>query len=125
MGPSSYENLAQFWIFLNKKVRPWVGAGFGFYEWEVNYCTKTKDKTYGKDRGFVTGLTFLGGIDFEPMPGILLTAFIDMGSPVANYKIEGLFYPQWDIDYNAHIMGTNRFGISVAFNASKPANTKK
>ena len=114
------------YYLLNKKIRPWVGAGFGFYEWEVNYCNKEKDKTYGNDRGFVTGITVLGGIDFEPMPGIIITTFIDLTSPVAEYSIEGLFYPQWDIDnFNAHIMGTNRFGISLSFNASKPAGKRK
>ena len=114
------------YYLLNKKVRPWIGAGFGFYEWEVNYCNKEKDKTYGNDRGFVTGITFLGGIDFEPMPGTIITTFIDLTSPVAEYNIEGLFYPQWDIDnFNAHIMGTNRFGISLSFNASKPAGKRK
>ena len=114
------------YYLLNKKIRPWVGAGFGFYEWEVNYCNKEKDKTYGNDRGFVTGITVLGGIDFEPIPGIIITTFIDLTSPVAEYSIEGLFYPQWDIDnFNSHIMGTNRFGISLSFNASKPAGKRK
>lgn len=79
------------YFFLNKKVRPWIGAGFGFYGWHVNYFNDKKDKTYGKDNGFVTGLTYIAGIDFELMPGMRITPFVDLASPVANYKFEGLF----------------------------------
>jgi hypothetical protein len=103
------------YAFMKGNIRPWLGGGFGFYEWQVNYCTKEKDKTYGKDKGFATGFSLMGGIDFEPFTGTVFTLFADLGSPVANYKIEGLFYPQWNIDYNAHIMGTSRFGLSVSF----------
>ncbi|MGB8489717.1 MAG: hypothetical protein WCE64_01530 [Bacteroidales bacterium] len=110
------------YVFMKGNIRPWLGGGFGFYEWEANYCTKEKDKTYGKDRGFATGFSVLGGIDFEPFTGTVFTLFADLGSPVANYKIEGLFYPQWDIDYNAHIMGTTRLGLTVSF---EPARRSK
>jgi hypothetical protein len=103
------------YLFGNKNIRPWVGAAVGFYEWQANYYNQDKTKTYGSDKGYVTGLTYLAGIDFEPMSGIMLTVFADLASPVANYKMEGLFYPQWDIDYSSHIMGTNRFGITISF----------
>ncbi len=103
------------YILGNKKIRPWAGAAFGFYEWQANYYNENKTKTYGSDKGYVTGLTFLAGIDFEPMSVVVITAFADLASPVANYKMEGLFYPQWDIDYNSHIMGTNRFGLTISF----------
>jgi hypothetical protein len=113
------------YFFLKNKIRPWVGAGFGFYEWEVNYFNEVKDKTYGSDRGYITGLTYMAGIDFELINGIFLTAFVDMASPVASYQIEGLFYPQWDINYDSHIMGTNRFGISLSFaSISKTGRTR-
>lgn len=103
------------YYFLNGKARPWVGAGFGFYEWEVNYCNKKKDKTYGKDRGFVPGFTYLVGIDIKVMPGFTIAPFLDMASPVAKYKIEGLFYPQWDIEYDSPIMAAYRLGLSIIF----------
>ena len=110
--------LAGKYAFSDKKVRPWVGLGFGFYEWQANYFNPEKDKTYGGDRDFIFGLTYLGGIDFEVMDDIVITAFADMASPVAEYTIEGLFYDQWDItDYQAHIMGPYRFGITLSFAA--------
>jgi hypothetical protein len=104
----------------NKKVRPWLGAGFGFYKWNANYYNEDKSKTYGSDNGFVTGLTFLCGIDIELMPGIFITPFADLASPVATYKMEGLFYPQWNIEYDSHIMGTNRVGITLSFAPHPP-----
>lgn len=107
------------YYMLNKKIRPWIGAGFGFYEWEANYYNESKDQTYGSDRDFVTGITFLGGIDFEPVTGLVIALFADLASPVANYQMEGLFYPQWDIDYESHIMGTSRLGLTISFDASK------
>ncbi len=112
------------YILLDRKFRPWLGAGFGFYEWQVNYCTKKKDQTYGNDKGFATGFSILGGIDFVPFEGTQITLFVDLGSPVANYHIEGLFYPQWDIDYSAHIMGTNRFGMTISFSAGSGVKRK-
>ncbi len=107
--------------FGNNNIRPWAGAAFGLYKWTANYFNEDKTKSYGKDEGYVTGLTFLLGIDFEPMAGIVITPFVDMASPVAHYEIKGLFYPQWNIEYNSHIMGTNRFGISVSFSPVSPA----
>jgi len=103
------------YIIGEKKIRPWFGAAFGYYKWVVNYFNADKKQTYGKDEGSATGLTYQLGVDIEIMPGIIMTPFADFASPVANYKITGLFYPQWDIDYNAHIMGTSRFGLTLSF----------
>jgi hypothetical protein len=105
----------------NNSIRPWAGAAFGFYRWTANYFNEDKSKSYGKDEGFVTGLTFLIGIDLEPMQGIVVTPFVDLASPVATYKMTGLFYPQWDIEYNSHVMGTNRIGVSICFSPVSPA----
>ena len=77
----------------DKKVRPWLGAGFGYYQWDVNYFNDKKDKTYGTDSGSATGLTYLLGLDVELMPGTVLTFFGDFATPIAQYTIEGLFYP--------------------------------
>lgn len=100
----------------SKSIRPWVGAGFGFYRWDVNYCNKAKDKSYGKDGGYVTGLTYLAGVDFVLAPGFTLAPFVDVTSPVADYHIKGLFYPQWNIDWtNTPIMGAYRIGITLFF----------
>lgn len=108
------------YIFGEKKMRPWIGAGFGYYQWTVNYFNPEKDKTYGSDTGNATGLTYLLGVDMHLMEGTVLTLFADMASPVVEYEIEGLFYPQWDIsDYQTHIMGTSRFGISLSFSTGK------
>jgi hypothetical protein len=101
--------------FGTASIRPWAGAAFGFYKWTANYFNEDKSKSYGKDDGFVTGLTFLMGIDLEPMAGIVVTPFIDLASPVATYKMKGLFYPQWNIEYDSHIMGTNRVGLTISF----------
>lgn len=102
--------------FGNKNIRPWIGAGFGYYQWDVNYFNETKDQTYGKDSGGATGLTYLLGLDFNITEEIVFTFFADMGSPIVQYEMEGLFYPQWNIaDYQSPIMGTSRFGISLSY----------
>jgi hypothetical protein len=103
------------YIFGNEKIRPWAGAAFGFYKWQASYFNEDKTQTYGDDQGYVSGLTFLVGFDFELTSDIVISAFGDFASPVANYEMEGLFYPEWDIDYDAHIMGTNRFGLTLSF----------
>jgi hypothetical protein len=99
----------------NNNIRPWAGAAFGLYKWTANYYNGDKSKSYGKDDGYVTGLTFQLGIDLEPITGIVVTPFIDLASPVVTYKMTGLFYPQWDIEYDSHIIGTNRFGLAISF----------
>jgi hypothetical protein len=99
----------------NSNIRPWAGAAFGLYKWTANYFNEDKSKSYGKDDGYATGLTFQLGIDFEPITGIVVTPFIDLASPAVTYKMTGLFYPQWDIEYDSHIMGTNRFGLAISF----------
>jgi hypothetical protein len=109
------------YVIGNNNIRPWAGAAFGFYKWTANYYNEDKTKSYGKDDGFVTGLTFLIGIDLEPMAGIVISPFVDLASPVATYKMTGLFYPQWDIEYNSHIMGTNRIGVTISFSPISPA----
>jgi hypothetical protein len=104
------------YIFGKKRFRPWAGAAFGLYDWEASYLDKSVDKTYGCGRGYVTGLTFLAGIDYKLTPDKIITAYVDFGSPVAKYTIKGLFYPQWDvIDYRSYIIGPYRMGITVSF----------
>lgn len=104
------------YVFGGNKVRPWAGLGFGFYQWTANYLSKDKSSTYGFDSGYTTGLTYLGGVDITIMDDTMLSIFADLASPVAEYTIEGLFYDQWDItDWDAHIMGQYRFGISLFF----------
>jgi len=108
------------YIIGNKKIRPWVGAAFGYYKWTANYFNSDKKKTYGKDEGYVTGLTYLFGVDLEIGSGIVITPFIDLASPVATYKMKDLIYMQWDIENDSHIMGTNRFGLAVSFSPTGP-----
>ena len=103
------------YIVGKSRIRPWIGAAFGYYHWIANYYNENKTKSYGEDNGYVTIATFLLGIDLELLPGVIITPFVDVASPVATYKMEGLFYPQWDIEYNSHIMGTNRFGLTLSF----------
>ncbi|HLN20547.1 MAG TPA: hypothetical protein VK213_05620 [Bacteroidales bacterium] len=108
------------YYFGANKIRPWAGAGFGFYQWNVNYFNGDKKQTYGTDEDYVTGLTYMLGFDFKIMDDTFLSLFADLASPVAKYNIEGLFYPQWDItDYQAHIMGPYRFGVTLSFGATK------
>ena len=103
-------------------IRPWGGAAFGFYKWTANYFNGDKTQSWGKDDGFVTGLTFLLGIDFELMPGIVITPFADLASPVATYKMKDLIYKQWDVQDDNPIMGTSRFGLTLSFS---PISGKK
>ena len=102
--------------FLKSKIRPWIGAGYGFYRWDVNYCNKEKDRTYGQDGGYVTGLTVLAGIEIEVFPGLTIAPFVDAMHPVVEHNIEGLFYPQWNAeDWDTEIMLPYRFGFSLLF----------
>jgi hypothetical protein len=104
------------YIFGKRKFQPWAGAAFGLYEWDAIYFTKDKDKIYEGNRGYVTGLTFLAGVDFKVTSHMIITAFADLVSPVAEYTIEGLSYPQWNItEYQSYIMGPYRFGIALSF----------
>jgi hypothetical protein len=104
------------YTFGKKKFQPWAGAALGIYDWEVNYCDKGMDKIYGGDRGYVPGLTFLAGVDYKVTSRVIITAFADIASPVAEYSIEGLFYPQLNIiDSQSQIMGPYRFGIALSF----------
>lgn len=107
----------------NNKIHPWVGAGFGFYRWSANYFNDNKSETYGKDEGYITGMTFLLGVDFEVVPGIILTPFADLTSPAITYKMNDLFYKGWDIDYDSPIMGAYRIGLSITFDPH-PASKK-
>lgn len=110
------------YIIGNNKIRPWVGAAFGYYKWTANYFNADKGKTYGKDEGYVTGMTYLLGVDLEVMAGIVITPFVDFASPVASYKMKDLIYMQWDIENDSHIMGTNRIGVTISFS---PGGTPK
>lgn len=106
---------AKYYIFGNK-IHPWVGAGYGFYKWTVNYFNSDKTQTYGTDDGYVFGLTYLGGVRFKIMKGLDISLFADLASPVAFYTINGLFYPQWNIKkWDSPIFGTQRFGFTLFF----------
>jgi hypothetical protein len=108
------------YIIGNNKIRPWIGAAFGYYKWTANYFNADKGKTYGKDEGYVTGVTYLLGLDIEVMSGIVITPFVDFASPVATYKMKDLIYMQWDIENDSHIMGTNRIGVTLSFSPTGP-----
>jgi hypothetical protein len=110
------------YVIGNKKIRPWFGAAFGYYKWTANYFTADKKHTYGKDDGYVAGLTYLLGIDFELAPGIVITPFADLASPVAKYNMKDLIYMKWDIEDDNPIMGTSRFGLTLSFS---PTSTRK
>lgn len=103
------------YIFGEKKIQPWVGAAYGLYKWQVNYFNENKEQTYGTDSGFVTGLTALLGVDYYLTDIAVITAFVDVLSPIANYSIEGLFYDQWNItNWDSPIFGQYRFGITIS-----------
>lgn len=109
-------------FMLSGKIRPWIGAGFGYYVWSANYFNGDNKKTYGSDKGSVIGATYQAGLDLEIFPGIVITAFADGASPVAHYQMKGLFYDQWNIDWHCPVMGTTRYGITLSF---APAAHKK
>lgn len=108
------------YIVGKSRMRPWIGLAAGYYKWTANYFNEDKSQTYGTDEGYVAGVTFLFGVDFEIMKGVVVTPFADLTSPVATYKMEGLFYPQWDIENDSHIMGTSRFGLTLSFDPRSP-----
>lgn len=102
-----------------KNLRPWVGAGIGFYAWKASYDNVDRSASWGSDNGTATGVTFLFGVDLilsrESKNPIMITLYGDMASPVANPIIDDLFQDGWTWD-NAggnHIMGTSRFGFSI------------
>ncbi|MBE0650253.1 MAG: hypothetical protein IH595_05365 [Bacteroidales bacterium] len=109
------------YILGTKKIRPWAGIDYGYYMWTANYTNGDKSKTYGKDNGTATGPTVGVGIDFKVTPGITLTPFWSGMAIIARYKIDGLFYPQWNYDsYTGEpIMGTSRFGLTLYFSTIK------
>ena len=100
-------------------LRPWVGAGIGFYAWKADYTTADRSKSWGSDNGTTTGVTFLFGVDYifsrESKNPMMVTLYCDLASPVANPTIDNLFQDGWTWD-NAggnHIMGPTRFGLSI------------
>jgi hypothetical protein len=56
------------------------------------------------------------------MPGIIITPFADLASPVATYKMKDLIYKQWDVQDDNPIMGTSRLGLTLSFS---PVSGKK
>lgn len=109
------------YAFVKKNFRPWVGLGVGIYSWKASYMTSDRKKTWGFDSGFIGGVTYLVGVDFivniSETDKFVLTFFGDFASPVANPKIENLFYNGWTWENSGgnHIMGPYRFGVSIGF----------
>jgi len=104
------------YFFGKKDFKPWVGVAAGIYDWEANYCDINMEKKYGGARGYVPGFIFLAGSDFKVASNMILTVFTELGSPVAEYSIEGLVNSQWNVRQDrSHIFGPYRFGISFSF----------
>ncbi|MEW6412590.1 MAG: hypothetical protein AB1483_08975 [Candidatus Zixiibacteriota bacterium] len=106
---------------LSKGMRPWAGAGFGFYAWKADYMTADRTKTWGGDSGTIAGPTFLLGVDFilgrDSKSPIVVTLYGDFASPVANETITDLFQDGWTWENTTgnHVMGPYRFGLSIGF----------
>lgn len=107
--------------FPKGNLRPWVGTGFGFYSWKVDYCTTDRSKTWGSATGTVAGATFLCGVDYifgrassHPM---MISLYGDFASPVVNPVIDNLFIDGWTWDNSGgnHVMGPYRIGLSIGF----------
>lgn len=106
-----------------KNIQPWVGLYYGFYSWQCDFMNKDKSSTWGKDEGYVGGLTYAVGVDFHIKGGLnnqdmfMITLFGEGASPVANPEINDLFYTGWNWT-NAggnHIMAPYRLGIALSF----------
>lgn len=105
-----------------KDFQPWAGLYYGYYSWQCNFLNKDKSSTWGKDGGYVGGLTYAIGIDFhikapDKNELFMLTIFGEGASPVAHPEINDLFYTGWNWN-NAggnHIMGPYRLGIALSF----------
>jgi len=99
-------------------ISPWVGLGFGFYSWTAAFLTADRTKTWGSDSGYVSGITYLLGIDFRPASNsFVFSIYFDGASPVANPKIYNLFGNGWTWDNVAgsNVMPPYRFGIMLGF----------
>lgn len=106
-----------------KNLQPWFGLYYGYYSWQCNFLNKDKSSTWGKDQGYVGGLTYALGVDihFKNSSGtddlFMLTIFGEGASPVAHPEINDLFYQGWNWS-NAggnHIMGPYRLGVALSF----------
>jgi hypothetical protein len=98
---------------------PWIGAGYGYYNWTVDYGTKDREGTWGSASGEVWGPTVLGGVMFNLFPNdpdpMLISLMVDAMSPVAYPIIENLFRDGWTWDNPGgnHVMGPYRFGVQI------------
>ncbi|MCM2322984.1 MAG: hypothetical protein NDJ90_06945 [Oligoflexia bacterium] len=98
-------------------LRPWAGAGYGFYTWSYAYLNSEETKTYGKAKGSVTGLTVMGGVNYEIDTRTVISVYADLMSPAVFPKIENLFNTGWTWENSGgtHIMGPFRLGAALQF----------
>ena len=115
---------AKYIFPIHEKVEPWIGIGFGYAVWTANFLSSDKKSTYGSDTGNGTSLSYLAGIDFrlksskEEKSELLLTLFIDIGSPLAQpIEVNDLFYEGWTWESTAgeHAILPYRFGIALGW----------
>lgn len=107
----------------SSKFVPWAGISIGVYMWSVDFANMSRDSSYGRDNGVVTGITYMLGIDLKiPISSrsqkrkyLLLTPFVELASPVAHPRIEDLFVDGWTWDNvgGSHIMGPTRIGVML------------
>jgi len=98
---------------INEKIKVWYGAGVGFCGWMASYDTEDRTKTYGNDNDFLFAPFYqMVGIDYKVKENMKLTFFFDGGSPVAEVRIENLFFDGWTWDAEKHIMPPYRIGLT-------------
>ncbi len=97
-----------------KKIQPWVGAGYGIYSWQATIGNKKEESMYGQTSGLVGGISFLGGVDLV-VNNFILRAFVDYGVPVVNPKIEDLFVDGWTFENigGEHAVAPYKFGAAI------------
>lgn len=91
----------------------WAGLTYGAYRWTATYGTPDRSRKYGQDTGVVTGLTYIGGVDWPISPAFKVGFFADLASPAADIVIEDLFNSGWTYETGHHVMGPYRFGVRV------------
>ena len=100
---------------LSEDMYLWYGAGIGFCSWKASYDNQDRSKTYGGTSGTLLSAYYLMfGFDYKIQDNVKFTIFFDGGSPVAEVKIDDLFYDGWTWESSKHIMATYRLGLSIS-----------
>ncbi len=102
-----------------KKIQPWIGVYWGYYNVLHGIYNKGMSKTWGNGNGYVSGLSYINfGTDIWDKTRTLgISLFYEYGAPVyRNYSINDCIVKGWtfkDEGEGEPIFGYNRIGIAV------------